>query len=65
MSGVMGQVNDTGMENGEMFDVMGQVTEIGLENAAMFGVMRKVTNIGVENVEKLEAKVIDSFLIYC
>jgi hypothetical protein len=52
------------MENAEMFDVMGQVTEIGIENAETFGVMRQVTDIGMENVENLEAKVMDSLLIY-
>jgi hypothetical protein len=66
MFGVMGQVTVTGMKNADMFDVMGQVTDIGIENAEMFGVMRQVTtDIGMENVENLEAKVMDSFLIYC
>jgi hypothetical protein len=31
----------------------------------MFGVMRQVPDIGMENAENLEAKVMDSFRIYC
>jgi hypothetical protein len=61
---VMGQITDTGKENAEMSGVMRQVTEIGMENVEMSGVMRQVTDTGMENVGNLEAKVMDSFLVY-